>query len=169
MKKILILVLVLINIFNLSGCDIVLPYEKEYDPHYIDPKRERVFNEETLKEILECFDNKDADTLLDMFSEAAKSKSDLPALIEQAFEIYGGKSVSYERFQDFGYTTMATDENGCIEKSIGAEMRNINTDDGNVFIIGFTKCVVDERNPSRLGITEICLQNSEHKILLTIV
>lgn len=168
MKKRIILTFILINVFNLLGCSMYTHDSSEYDPHGFYPKQEAAYNEETLKKILECFDNKDVDSLIDMFSEAVKSQYDLESQIEKAFEIYGGHSVSYEGFYDHGTYTYASDNGKCVEKSIGADMMNIKTDNDEVFVIGFKKCVVNDKKPNELGIEGISLLVPNHGSLVTL-
>lgn len=168
MKKRIILIFILMNIFSLLGCSVYTHDSSEYDPHVFYPKQEAAFNEETLREILECFDNKDADTLINMFSEAVKAEYDLKNQIDTAFDIYGGHSVSYEGFYDHGTYTYASDNGKCVEKSIGADMMNIKTDNDEIFVIGFKKCVVNDKKPDELGIEGISLFVPNHGALVTL-
>ena len=168
MKKRIILIFILMNIFSLLGCSVYTHDSSEYDPHVFCPKQEAAFNEETLREILECFDNKDADTLINMFSEAVKAEYDLKNQIDTAFDIYGGHSVSYEGFYDHGTYTYASDNGKCVEKSIGADMMNIKTDNDEIFVIGFKKCVVNDKKPDELGIEGISLFVPNHGALVTL-
>lgn len=169
MKKLIIIALVLsLSIFSLFAGIIGIFPQKEYDPRYSYQSQDRIYNEKTLKEILKCFDNKDADSLINMFSETIKSEYDLKNQIKKAFEIYDGKSVSYEKIDDMGYTSMHTRDGICVEKSIGAYMINIKTNTNKLFTISFTKSVVDDDNPNNKGMTVICLDDEDFRHLAII-
>ncbi|MBO6141099.1 MAG: DUF5104 domain-containing protein [Ruminococcus sp.] len=45
---------------------------------------------------MECFDNKDKESIKAMFSVKTAKEFDLDSQIDKVFEIYDGKSVSYE-------------------------------------------------------------------------
>lgn len=157
MKKAVILILIFINLLNLSGCLTNKWGSTEYDM-----KWEAEHTEEELKKILECFDNMDTDTLISMFSEAVKAKYDLSVQINQALEIYGNKSVSYEKCEYYGYITMSTDYGKCTERSIYAKMHNIKTDCNEIFNISIIESVIDNKNPNELGIYKISLSDPEY-------
>lgn len=162
MRKAIVFILTLTSIFNLSGCHMNTWNSEEYDPRGYYPKQEAIYNEETLKEILACFDNKDFDTLIEMFSISVKSEYNLVSQIEKAYEIYGGESVSYESFWDFGTISLGMDYGVCVEKSIGAEMRNIKTTNNDNFNISFMRYIVNDSNPHMLGISGISLSDPEY-------
>lgn len=149
--------LIFINTFNLSGCLPNTWNSKEYDT-----KREAAHTEEELKKILKYFDNKDKNALSDMFSESVKSKYNLDIQISQAFEIYGGRSVSYEKCEYYGYMTMSTEYGKCTERSIYSDMQNIQTDNNNIFNITIIESVIDDKNPNELGIHKIYLTDPEY-------
>lgn len=167
MKKVLILTLVLINMLSLLSCDIALQYEKEYDPHNFEQKREAVYTEETAMIILNCFDNKDADTLEGMFSETIKNEYNLKEQIEKAFEIYGGKSVSDVQFHFGGYAGSSSEDGIYVQKSVVGDIKDIKTDYNEEFIISLKKCVLDDYNPNKLGIEWLHLRDGDnHKLAI---
>lgn len=162
MKKVIAFMLVLANMLSMLACSAYIQDSNEYDPHKYNPQQEAIYNEETLKEILKCFDNKDADSLIDMFSEAVKSQYDLESQIEKAFEIYSGKSVSYGDIINGGYKYENTDHGICIEKSIYAYMENIKTDNNEVFTISIIQWVISDINTNELGLSKIFLCDENH-------
>ena len=162
MKKVIAFMLVLANMLSMLACSVYIQDSNEYDPHKYNPQQEAIYNEETLKEILKCFDNKDADSLIDMFSEAVKSQYDLESQIEKAFEIYSGESVSYEGFWDSGYSSLDTNYGICVQKSVRTRMNGIKTTNNEIFDISIIKCILDDSNPDNLGLKSICLIDSEY-------
>jgi len=148
-----------------TGCNSAGFIEGEvYDPHYHSTAYEKKYNEETLKEILECFDNKDSERLEEMFSESVASKYDLKRQIQKAFDIYGGKSISYEEMDNYGVSS-ASMEGKYVRKNISAEMKKIKTTDEKCFNIYFSRCVLDDDNPSEVGVRCIYLCTAESATL----
>lgn len=159
MKRIKIIISFLCCIV-LSSCNTI-----EYNPRYSNQSEDRVYNEETLKEILECFDNRDVETLKNMFSPYKQSEYDLEQQIEATFGHYEGISTSYEGFFDYGELSEHIQDGVCIEKVIGAEMENIKTDKDRIYFISFGKCVVCDEMPEKLGVTQVVLSDENNRVI----
>lgn len=155
--------------FVLSSCSIISLDRKggtkEYDPHYSDQAEDRVYNEEALKEILRCFDERDAEAIKNMFSPYKQSINNLDAQIERAFSAYEGTSISYEGFFDFGYMTEEVRDGKLVEKTVGAKMLGIKTGTGKTYVISFGKCIVNDDDESQLGVTSIELREEDDRFL----
>jgi len=157
LKKAVIAVLIQISLINAMGCGFADFMEaKIYDPHYSSSIDDAKYNEETLKEILECFDNKDSERLKAMFSKSVQQEYDLDSQIEKAFEIYGGESVTYESVFDWG-ASGATEYGEYVRKKVAAELRGIRTTNGDVYTIYFRKYIVYDEDPDELGVLSVYL------------
>lgn len=151
-----IITLLTAAMLSLSGCDVTESSGSYYNPKYSRQSQDRVYNEEKLKEILECFDNKDADRLKAMFSKSIQQEYDLDSQIEKAFEIYGEESVSYGSFFDWG-ASRATEYGEYVRKNVAAEMESIKTTERDIFNIYFSQNIVNDENPNELGVKRVTL------------
>lgn len=104
-------------------------------------------------EIMECFINKDGETLKGFFSEyVLENHPDIDKQIEVAFDFLDGEIVSYD--EPF------SGEAGSLEKkSYGAKTRNIITDKGTEYTIGFKGWYAYDKEPDKVGITVITITN----------
>ena len=104
-------------------------------------------------EIMECFINKDGETLKGFFSEyVLENYPDIDTQIEAAFDFLDGEIVSY----DEPFTSGA----GSLEKKdYGATTRNIITDKGTKYAIGFKGWYAYDKEPDKVGITVITITN----------
>jgi len=161
LKKAVIAVLILINLINVTGCGFADFMEARiYDPHYSSAIDDEKYNEETLKEILECFDNKDSERLKAMFSKSVAATCDLDKEIESAFDMYNGKSVSYDSIFDYG-PSGHTEYGRWVKKYTEAKMKKIKLDTGKTYSIYFCKEIVNDENPDEIGIRHINLKDKD--------
>ncbi len=109
--------------------------------------------------IVKCFDEKDIDTLKSLFCDSIKSKNNLDEQIEVAFEKYDGHSISY-KVTDKGWKQESIEKGKCVKRNFTPEIENIVTDANNQYSIGFNVYQINERNPSREGVTIIVLSDS---------
>ena len=90
MKIMIVLLLNIFICFNFTGCGIANAFgELNEEAQYIENKSD---------EILFCFDNNDAEKLKSMLSKNDQLKFDIDEQIHNAFNLYNGKSISYEHF-----------------------------------------------------------------------
>lgn len=169
MKKLIIIALVLsVTVFSLLSILKDKFFLKEYDPHDFKPRQEKIYTEATAMKILECFDNRDVDSLITMFSESVRSSYDLHSQIKKAFDIYGEKSVTNDGFEDYGYSNSSSRDGIYVQKSIRGHIKNIKTSNNDVLTISFIKCVLDDDNPNNLGLKDIYLIDLKYGTLAKI-
>lgn len=108
-------------------------------------------------EIMECFINKDGETLKVFFSEyVLENYPNIDKQIEAAFDFLDGEIVSY----DEPFTSGA----GSLEKkSYGAKTQHIITDKGTEYTIGFKGWYTYDKEPNKVGITVIVVRNETIK------
>ena len=104
-------------------------------------------------EIMDCFINKDAETIKSFFSEyVIETYPDIDTQIDKAFNFLDGEIVSYDE--------PCSRASGSSErKSYGALTMNIITDKETEYIIDFTGQLTNDENPERIGVRCITVIN----------
>lgn len=104
-------------------------------------------------EIMECFINKDGETLKGFFSEyVLENYPYIDKQIEAAFDFLDGEIVSYD--EPFPGAVGSFEK-----KDYGATTRNIITDKGTEYTIGFKGWYAYDKEPDKVGITVITITN----------
>lgn len=109
------------------------------------------------QEIVRCFDEKDAESLKELFSSDIQDEYDLDSQIEYAFSLYNGKSQSY-------YVTEKRWEGTIIDgtfydKYFTPRIKNIVTDEGMTYSIYYLTYYIYEGDEGRIGITALGLMS----------
>ena len=108
-------------------------------------------------EIMECFINKDGETLKGFFSEyVLETYPDIDTQIEAAFDFLDGEIVSYDEPFPSGTGSLE-------KKSYGAKTPHIITDKGTEYTIGFKGWYAYDKEPDKVGITVIGITNETLK------
>ncbi len=160
MKKVLLFLIS--TILFLCSCN---PNKDEaYDPHNTDSSTYQINRQDTInmaEDIITYLDNKDRDNIKALFAPQIAQEYDLDAQIDKIFEIYDGASISYEvgisdekskHIKDGKYLYLRFD----------CHIKNIQTDNGKIFRISITRCLVDDKNPDMIGINKIYLKDDEY-------
>ena len=111
-------------------------------------------------EIVRCFDEKDAEGLKNMFCRNSIVYYDIDSEIQNAFDLYEGQSVSYKIYSNGGWSG-GYDNGICVDKHSTPEIRNIKTNCGKKYTIGYCTYEVYEKDAGRVGIGVIGLQDEE--------
>lgn len=127
----LLLFISLICMFFSSSCaiqDIDDPKDIDYDAY--------PFANETMLEVLRCFDEEDTEAFKSLFSEELASKSNIDKQIEDAMKYYEGKCVSHgEVHQENG--SVAISDGYYTHRRIIIKMNDIITDKDKKYKIVF--------------------------------
>lgn len=108
--------------------------------------------EETIKNVVSCFETKDKETLKSYFSEAIREEYDLDVQIEAAFEFIDGDILSYgDPVTRAGGPTS--------DKSYGAYYDDVTTANGTTYKIDFMGKYRYDADPKRNGIKGIRVIN----------
>lgn len=103
-------------------------------------------------EIINCIEQKDAETLKSLFcSYIINNYSDLDAKIEEVFEFFDGKIVSYD---DLFSSACGSREH----KDCGASA-NVTTDKGTVYSIAFKCWLTNKDYPDKIGVNALVVKN----------
>ena len=159
MKK-YILSLLVIAIVCVAGCGLKA---HNNDSHYINAEQEGNDSEKMLYEILQCFNDKDADRLKGMFAPDIKDKYDIDGQINYAFKMYNGESVYDGEVRNGGIASSTIKDGIYIEKTVDAVLNGIKTDQEETFRITIIRRVVDDAVPQAVGLEKIYLQDGDYK------
>lgn len=157
MKKVFIFLLCII-IFTFSGCTIK-------SSKYINKDLEH--SEEVTKKIMQCFDDRNIEDLEKMFSKKTKSNFDIPSQIQAAFNLYNGKSLSYELHFGDGPAGGWIDGEW-VDKHLYPEIGDIKTDANDIYSILYWEYLVYEKDKSMVGIECMSLHDKDNNTLAEI-
>ena len=160
MKKVIRYLLLIIAFLSFSSCN----SKDDYDPKDIDAN-DRPFAIETMQKIITALDEKDSEALAALFSEDARENYDIDEQIEKAFEYYNGKSVtSVEDVDSCGNASTHIKDGLYKNKSIRFKLYNMETDAGQSYTLDVIYVLVDEDNPSRIGLSKIYFKDPEDNV-----
>lgn len=113
------------------------------------------------KTIITCFEEKDKETLISLFSENIKNSHDLEKEIEQAFEFFDSEILEYDEIRGgLGGGKMRGDE-GWVELGGMGEIWNVKTQSGTCYLIAFASCIIDKENEENIGLEGIRIFNED--------
>ena len=150
MKKIVQGMLAVIMAINLSACSLSSsgdksPGEQMYEMGEI---------------IIGCFENKDKDGLIALFSENAKRRYSLEKEIETAFEFFDSEIAEYGEIHGGAGGGSSTPE-GWVEREGAGYIEKIITKSGTTYRIIFGVCLIDKNDEDNVGVTDITIKNED--------
>jgi len=146
MKKIIYILTSLIMLIAFTSCD--------EDEEYKTPDQ---LAKERQTEIMECFINKDKETLKGFFSEYVINKyPDIDSQIDEAFNFLDGEIVSYDE-------PNSRASGPADKKSYGASTLKIITNKGTEYEIGFKGLLTNEKEADKIGVSLIGVHNTSLK------
>ena len=157
-KKIFIIMVLSIIVLNFSSC-VFIPLFDNSDEQNVFTVKAQMKND--CKEIIRCLEEKDSDTLKNMFCEKLLNNyENIDEDIEQAMVFFQGNITSY------GNVLYGDDDsfiNGeCVKFSASPIIDPITTDSGKEYSIVYNEHIIDVENPEKIGISyiEICDENN---------
>lgn len=146
----------------LSGCGI----SQIFDETFEELDSDNLYVENMSQEIVRCFDEKDAESLKELFSYNIQGEYDLDSQIESAFNLYNGKSQSY-------YVTEKSWEGSIrdgvfYDKHFTPKIKDIVTDEGMTYSIYYLTYYIYEEDERRIGITALGLMSDNQTELARI-
>ena len=161
MKKLTCIIITIIFMFALSGCNISdVDETTEFDPHttwnYSD------YCKPMLDEVIRCLDEGDSETLKSMFSEYVTENHDLDVEIRNAISVYDGKSVTCENYV---CGSMACNvKNGYYSKrNVEISYDTVSMDSGEEYSIVVRICLVNDEHPERIGLIGIDIRDNNYE------
>ena len=139
---------------SLSGCGKISKFvdEQNADFEYV---------ENISKEIVRCFDEKDIESLKLMFCANSQQKYDLDEEIQTAFELYNDHSKSYIVTNKY-WTGSKNKDGNFTDKHFHPNIK-IETQEGNIYNIGFYVYEIYEYDKGEIGIGAIGLEDENEK------
>ena len=160
MKKVMRYLFLIAVFLSFSSCNL----KDDYDPTDIN-SYDRPLAVETMQKIITAFDNEDSETLEELFSEVAKQNYDIEKQIEEAMEYYKGKSVNpCEDVSYFFTNSSKISDNKYYYKSIQFMLLNMETDAGESYSFNVFYTLVDENDPSQIGLSKIYFIDPEDNV-----
>ena len=146
------LIMLLIFIFSLTGCMFVKDNTKSesYDKSV---------------EILRCFDEKDVEGLKKLFCQHTKKDTDIDSQIDEAFDFYKGKSLSF-KFAYNGGVAGSWRDGKAVDEHIEPEIQDISTELGNTYRIYYHEYLTYEKDEKCVGVTHMIIfdENTDEMI-----
>lgn len=141
MKRILVFLISLILILQFTGCGFVGVMVSDS-------------NTELVQSITKAFDEKDKESLKNLFAQKITKTVDIDKQIDKAFKLYNTKSnkIKYENCP----TEEKSVTNGSVKKYISDEFI-VKTDNGNFCF--YFDTFYNESNDSENGLTVLCVQS----------
>lgn len=115
--------------------------------------------EKILSELIKYFDEKDKESIKALFDPQTAHDCDLDFQIDKVFEIYDGKSISFEIDSGSELSKHVIDGK-YVERYFCGSLENIRIDNDKSFDIWIARCVVDDDNPDNIGLNRITLKRS---------
>ena len=147
MKKVICIILITIICLNFSSCN--FSDNKDNDTKLINDQA---------KEIVRCFDEKDIDGLKSLFCQNTQDNYNLDEEIQDAFDLYEGKSESFNVNLQGGWAG-GKDNGEWTDKHFTPQIENIKTDKKETYSIGYLVYYVYSSDPGRVGICALGLRN----------
>ncbi len=137
-------------LFVMSACGAIGKLFGKEDTEYKSPDHLAI---EHQSKIMDCFINKDPEPIKSLLSEyIIKKYPDIDEQINKAFNFLDGEIVSYD--EPFPSACGASEQ-----KSYGSRTRHIITDKGTEYKIAFKGWYSYDKEPERVGITSIGVEN----------
>lgn len=142
--------LLLLVLLVMSACDSIGKLFGKENTEYKSPNHLAI---EHQSKIMECFINKDPEPIKSLLSEyIIKKYPNIDEQIDKAFNFLDGKIVSYD--EPFPSACGAREQ-----KAYGSRTRHIITDKGTEYKIAFKGWYSYDKEPERVGITSIGVEN----------
>ena len=132
---------------------------KAYDPREI-ASDDHPFAVETMEEIIRCLDEDDSEALKKLLSQEVLNRTETDDEIEEIMKTYDGKSFSHDNIRN-GISSSSAHEGKYKQKSIYITAENLVTDTDFICNIDAYYTLVDENDPSKIGIKTICIFDKE--------
>lgn len=158
MKKLWLIILVFVVMSAVSGCTI--------GDVLTDMAANQQHSREVSEKIIRCINDKDVESMEDLFSPYAKKSEDLKDNIEELFKHVKGKIVSYEI--DYNGEMGEIDNGKWKKQTAETELEKIKTDREKEYFIRIHEYLVYSEDEEKEGIYFIALTDGEGNVLYTI-
>lgn len=116
--------------------------------------------DECALKVMDCFINKDSETLKEMFCSKAKIRPDFDEQINEAFEFIDGNIISYDDYIA-SMDEVAYDEGKVVRKYHAPVTDHIKTDKNRTYKITINLYTVLDKDEGRVGITSLTVRENK--------
>ena len=155
MKKFVIILILIVSVFNLTGCNI----------DFLSEQSEKIDSvNDIFDQLFECLENDDVDAIKEMFAPKLRNKS-LNKQIEEMCSYFDGEVSSH-----FGLNTPSESksvrEGKIVRKKItNARYRHVETNK-DVYKISFSAITIDENDSNNVGLWRIWIGKSDEDYMI---
>lgn len=110
-------------------------------------------------QVIECFVNRDADALKNLFCENMQNQYVLEEQIQELFAFIDEEIVSYDEPRGSVSGGVSTEVDGIVEKAVWGEIRNVVTEDGVVYQITLSGYVIYKEDENNIGLDYLSVRN----------
>ena len=133
-----------------------------YDPHTSTLSQDEDYCRVIVEEVIRCLDEEDSEGLKSMFSDYALELSDIDTQIDEAMEMYDGKSIECVEYVYSG-GSVSVDKGYYYHKGARGKMRSVITDTNNEYYIEVVVVLAESKEPEKEGVQLIIIKNSKDK------
>ncbi|MBQ7027812.1 MAG: DUF5104 domain-containing protein [Ruminococcus sp.] len=156
MKRILLIGCLISSLFFFS-CDV--KNSGNTKSHESEIKNESEIVQNVFEELMYCFEVKDSQRLINLFSETIRERTNLEDEINQSFDFFQGKMISYNKLSNDIY--QSHNNMGNYEyKSLRITAENVSTKVEN-YEVTIYYVIIDEKYSSNIGISMVLIENSD--------
>jgi len=119
--------------------------------------------DECALKVMDCFINKDSETLKEMFCSKAKIRPDFDEQINEAFEFIDGNIISYDDYIA-SMDEVAYEEGKAVERYYVPIIDDIKTDKNRTYKIAIRLYTVFDEDEGRVGITSVTIRENDDNI-----
>lgn len=159
MKKLWLIIFIFVIMSAVSGCIV--------GDVLTDMANNQQHSKEVSEKIIRYINDKDIESMEDLFSPYAKKSKDLKDNIEELFDCVDGKIVSYEI--DYNGETGEIDNGKWKIQTAETELEKIKTDEDKEYFIRIHEHLVYSEDEEKEGIYFIALTDEEGNVLYTIL
>ena len=159
-KMITTIIATIFLILNFDGCSLL-------QKAYTELEAESQYIENQTAEIIRCFNQKDVEGLKKLFCLNSQEYYDLDSEIQNAFEYYEGTSESYILYNSSS-AGGGMDNGEWVDKHFRPDIKNIKTDAGKQYTIGFSTYSIYKYDTGKVGIGILALYDENDNTLAVI-
>ncbi len=181
MRKALIPLMVSLIAYTFSSCKYYAPVpENSQDDNIYTTVTTEIHNDfakerwdwddsegdECALKVMDCFINKDSETLKEMFCSKAKIRPDFDEQINEAFEFIDGNIISYDDYI-ISCSSVSYDDGKLVERYYGPIIRNVKTDTQRTYKLYVNLYTVYNKDEGRIGINSFSIyedESNEHTV-----
>ena len=114
--------------------------------------------------LIESIENRDTDSIINMFCEYRKKSGELSGEIEKFLEFIDGDIVSYDEPYGFEAGWSSREMEGVVESKLEGRIENIKTSTGKTYRVRFYSYDIYKYNPEYVGVYQIVIHDEDYEV-----